>query len=416
MPSINRLEVQLKNYIKDMIYAESLIARLSILIIATIVLFIRRTDSFINPQFWAEDGPVFFLQQYENGLSTITQPYAGYLHLIPRLIAFISELFFPYSLVPFVYTFMSFVITLFVINAIFSRRLNIKYKGLFSLALVLIPHYGNEVFMNVTNIQWILCVLLVTTAMKEEPNYVYGNLKTQYVFDIITTTLCGLTGPFLIFIMPLFAWKWFQNKNKYNSIIIFAVGIILIVQLSLIPFETVELRSSYINLDLNAYGQIIGTKIFGGLFLGRLANSISPFLLSAVYFSLVVTLVLHSPHKRKFIIFFLYIHLVILLAVFYKFKATPEILIPPENGTRYFYLPYIMIVWSLVIALEEIKNWKKALILIALLCVFFSALTSNFRSSYIDFNWLFYSKNIGKEDIVIPINPKGWQIYVKARK
>lgn len=140
-------------------------------------------------------------------------------------------------------------------------------------------------FMNATSIQWILWIPLVITAMSEEPGEAYGDLKTQYASDILTITLCGLTGPFLIFLMPLFTWKWFQKKNRYNSIIMLVISLILIVQLSVILTQTVELQSSQINLGLLIDSKVIGTKIFGGLFLGSLASFVNPFFLSAMYFT-----------------------------------------------------------------------------------------------------------------------------------
>lgn len=105
-----------------------------------------------------------------------------------------------------------------------------------------------------------------------------------------------------------------------------------------------------------------------------------------------------------------------MLAAIYRFKANPEVLIPPENGARYFYVPYAMVAWSLIVVLEEIENRKRILAIIGLLCIASSALTSNFASHFIDYNWLFYSKGIGNKDIVIPINPPGWQINIKAGK
>ena len=270
--------------------------------------------------------------------------------------------------------------------------------------------------MSATNIQWILCILLIITAISEEPSCIYGNPRNQYISDIARIIICGLTGPFLIFLVPVFAWKWFRKTNRYNSVVILIVGLILIIQLSVISFETIELQSSHLNLDAGIYSGVIGTKTFGGLFLGSLANSINPFFLCAMYFALLGIIVSSSSHKRKLMILFLYIQLFFLLAAIYRFKAKPEVLIPPENGARYFYVPYAMVAWSLIVVLEEIENRKRILAIIGLLCIASSALTSNFASHFIDYNWLFYSKGIGNKDIVIPINPPGWQINIKAGK
>ena len=59
--------------------------------LAATALFLRKPNTFYNPQFWAEDLPVFCLQQREHGWTSILTPHAGYLHLIPRLTAIIAQ-------------------------------------------------------------------------------------------------------------------------------------------------------------------------------------------------------------------------------------------------------------------------------------------------------------------------------------
>ena len=46
----------------------------------------------------------------------------------------------------------------------------------------------------------------------------------------------------------------------------------------------------------------------------------------------------------------------------------------------------------------------------------FASFTSGFRNKPLkDYNWNFYSELIEKKDVIIPINPEGWKINVKAR-
>jgi hypothetical protein len=91
------------------------------------------------------------------------------------------------------------------------------------------------------------------------------------------------------------------------------------------------------------------------------------------------------------------------------------VLLPVGGGQRYFYIPYIMVAWSLIALLGE-KIWKNILITIVLISILISSLTSRFHSrKFIDYNWKLYSKLIGSKDVVIPINPEGWTIPIKAR-
>jgi hypothetical protein len=403
---------QVKLYLTERLNSDSRSSALLVLSVAALILFIRKTDSFINPQFWAEDGAIFFLQQYENGPSALFQEYAGYLNLVPRLIALIADLFFPYSAIPAFYNYSSLLLTLCVLLSIFSPRFKVKHKPLIALTIVLIPHYTNEVFLTITNLQWILALMLIVVLLKEKPDHRYGNIIVQYAFDLATIIICGLTGPFLIFLAPFYVWKWVTDKNRYNSVILIAVVAVSSIQLGFIASASTPPQDTVINLK--AYSAVIGHRLFGNLFLGYIIGSqISHYVLSFLY--LVTLILIVRLAKERFIFFCISIHLVLLLATFYKFKADPEILFPPANGPRYFYLPYIMLAWSLIALLGQQGKWKNTLLTIALTFILISSLTSRFHSApFIDYKWRLYSKSIGKEDAVIPINPKGWQIHIRA--
>jgi hypothetical protein len=67
--------------------SRSLRLPLTIALCLAIILY-RKWDSFVNPQFWAEDGAIFFQGAHELGWSSILRPYAGYHHFLQRLLAY----------------------------------------------------------------------------------------------------------------------------------------------------------------------------------------------------------------------------------------------------------------------------------------------------------------------------------------
>src|SRR5260370_35293416 len=72
-----------------------------------ILLILRRPDCVTNPQFWAEDGNLFFRWQLLYGLKAcLFLPYNGYLCVMQRLIA-ASASWFPVYYVPLVYAICS---------------------------------------------------------------------------------------------------------------------------------------------------------------------------------------------------------------------------------------------------------------------------------------------------------------------
>ena len=287
-----------------------------------------------------------------------------------------------------------------------------------ALVIVFVPHYTNEVFMTITNIQWILSILPIILLMKEKPNYRYGNIYVQFAFDFMVIIFCGLTGPFLIFLTPFFAWKWFNNKNLYNFSIVSVAVIVALIQLGFIEFTSTSklLENPSLALFLKANSAVLGQKFFGGLFLGRIrVYKINPYFLSLLYFCLIFVILRFSLIKNKFVITCLGIQLIIIIVVFYKFRATPEVLIPSGSGMRYFHIPSIMIAWSLIALLEEKEEWKRNLTKMLLILILISSLKSGFHSTkFIDYDWKRYSQLIGKEDVVIPINPKGWEFKLKG--
>jgi hypothetical protein len=395
--------------------ADSPFAKTLILIAIALALFARRPDAFISPQFWAEDGPIFFLQQYQYGASAIATPTAGYLLLIPRLIAFFSQTFFDYAHIPRIYSLSSLTATLLVASSILSPRLRIKYKGLLALSLVLIPHYGNEVFLTITNIQWISCLLLVLVILKCKPDRQYGHVAMQQAADIFAIIIIGLTGPFLVVLLPLFLWKWKRESSKYNCLIAAIALLISAIQLTIIFSHSSNSGLSTLDLDIKALSAFLGFKVFGGLYLGSLASFLNRHLLTVLYIISIFAIIKANPPQSNLIYYCLYAHFAF-LAVSLLRDGGPTALLPKANGLRYLYIPYVMIAWCLIIELEGANKRIKIAAITLLAMILFSSITSKFQTSYIDYNWHYYSQKIGKEELSIPINPKGWQINIKPGK
>ena len=53
--------------------------------LVALLMFVRRPDHWLDPQFFQEDG-VFFEQNYHHGWSAFFLPYAGYLCMVMRLV------------------------------------------------------------------------------------------------------------------------------------------------------------------------------------------------------------------------------------------------------------------------------------------------------------------------------------------
>lgn len=104
---------------------------------------------------WAEDGRIFLGQSLSMGHRALWQPYGGYLHTIPRLIAWVGEAL-PLRLIPVLYGLSSTLIAAICI-VLFSEGLRrwLKYPPTrMILILVLVASYGaaDEIDGNLANL------------------------------------------------------------------------------------------------------------------------------------------------------------------------------------------------------------------------------------------------------------------------
>lgn len=393
-----------------------------VLMIAVAILFVRKTDAFVHPQFWAEDGTVFFQDQVNQGFSAIVKPFAGYLNLVSRLIALMADAFFPYSAAPAVYDYSSLLAVLVVILNIYSPRLVMDNKALLSLSIVLVPHFGNEVFMNAANVNWILAVLLLVVLFKEAPDRRFGNLALQVVSDVTAMVLCGFSGPLIVFLSPFFVWRFYIQKSRCN-LCLAVVAVLIAATQSVFVSRQNSLIAEVLQPGVPAvdYWSVAGQRLFGNLFLGStLPFCLNPYILcgcGVLVLSSVVRLGVQCGKGRQIFVFLAFSAMIV-LTTFLKFKPFLDELLSPENGARYFYVPYVMFTWALILCLNKRRKQESAMAGFLLVVILFSSLASGFHSQPLkDFHWSQYSRLISKNHkTIIPINPPGWRLDVTARK
>ncbi|MCX6952049.1 MAG: hypothetical protein NTV51_07765, partial [Verrucomicrobia bacterium] len=135
------------------------------LVVCAGILVARRPELFLHPQFWAEDGTLFFAEGWTHGARTLLMPYAGYLHTAQRLVTLLALLFDP-RWAPAIFVGGASALTLYVAARTQSSRLPFRPQVAFALAVVLVPD-AFEVLLFLVNIQWVLAgglLLLLVSA------------------------------------------------------------------------------------------------------------------------------------------------------------------------------------------------------------------------------------------------------------
>jgi len=423
-------------------FYQSNAVRVFTLVAVAFILFLRKPDALFFPQFWAEDGAIFFKQAYETGLSSFITPYAGYLHFIPRCVA-LGALAFSPAFAPAIYNFAALLLTVMVGAKILSRRLNLPYKPLLALALVCIPHSG-EVFLTITNIQWFTAVLLLVLVLQDAPE-----TAAQSISDFIILIAVGLSGPFIVALAPLFFFRLLRNtpRRAYDGWLYAVVIALCLIQggfvLSTMPAPpTADASGSTIEL-ISGWCGVIKSKVFEHLLMGGRSVMPSPFfwlytwgfvfllwqllvMASVVLVTRGAWLELKSKTKlnqQRMIV--VAAGLLLMAAVIYKLSRHPETLNPLGNGDRYFYLPRLMVIWFLITCLQlrHRGKWGAAVLLASVAATIWLATngwTSGFgfqSAPYQPLNWEKYSPAIESgQPVTIPINPPGWFVTLNGAK
>ena len=103
-----------------------------------LLLFARRPDALLNAQFWAEDGVIFFHSALLDGVHSLLVPYSGYVHVIPRLVAF-AALALPFAFQPLAYDVAALAIAAGVLTLFVSRAYRYLVHSDLARAAIVIP-------------------------------------------------------------------------------------------------------------------------------------------------------------------------------------------------------------------------------------------------------------------------------------
>lgn len=132
------------------------------LIVVTVTLttlLVRGNYSFTSGRYlWAEDGYIFFNHARTGGFWTVTRPYAGYLHVLPRLVAWLSS-GLPLSFQPLVYSGAWVAALIVMVATIATRGRAMGMDATTVCGLVFLCAFqpaAGEMFFNLTIAQWLL--------------------------------------------------------------------------------------------------------------------------------------------------------------------------------------------------------------------------------------------------------------------
>lgn len=316
------------------------------------LLALRKPWALHTPQLWAEDGSIFLVQAEQMGLGAWFEPYNGYLHLLPRLIAWFAPLVADVAWWPAIYNTCAFALNVAVFVRLASPRIALPAKPGLMLAFVLVAGTG-EVLINVTNVQWVTAFLLLLQLFAVRPATV-----AQRIGDLAILLVVGLNGPFAIVFFPLFAWRAWRERTPDPALAAGAVAVCAAVQgmLLLRTGPGLHLEGAAAPFQPLAALSILGSRLVTWPLLGPEAVLAWPRGVHAAL-GLVVLVALPAwalrrdarlPIRALIVAAFVFIT----VASLYRVRADTWARDDLWNGDRYFYLPRVLLAWLLVWELD----------------------------------------------------------------
>lgn len=369
---------------------------------ALVILVVRRPDAFLLPQFWAEDF-LFLIEAERHGLASLLMPRAGYLHLIPRTLAWLATPLDP-SLQPAFFLAGSLGVLAAVMAACLSSRHDLPAKPALALAVVLVPHTG-EVFFNPTNAQWFAALALLLLVFKRDPTR-----PLEWLVDATTVLFAGLSGPFVLFLLPLFAFRTWSRRTRASTLLLAAVAGTACLQgwqLAHAPTEP-ELQGMFsaINLAANVSLRLPLTLVLGaaaGTAPGRPAVIAAG---AALLLLLALAVVRARRHRTEMFLILAFIATILAVTAVRK-RFDLWMFGDTWNGDRYYFIPKIGLIW---IALLLATDRERPLARIAATAVVAVGLLLNAPlyhfKPYIDYGWYAQCADIraGKK-VTVKTNP-----------
>lgn len=159
------------------------------LIFFMFLLFLRNTGAFLTPQFFVEDGSIFFQQSFDYEWKSLLLPYAGYLHTLPRLTALVASVF-PYEIQPAIFLSMTFLVILLVAYFISKIKQNLIDWRLALIGVAFVPVLSVIFFHTAAHMWfcWLFLFFLIIRSEDPKPSW------SIYTF----AALSSVTGPFIV--------------------------------------------------------------------------------------------------------------------------------------------------------------------------------------------------------------------------
>ncbi|HKW18099.1 MAG TPA: hypothetical protein VJO35_11395 [Terriglobales bacterium] len=409
-------------------------ARFHLLVFAAgfLLVFARRPDAILNPQFFAEEGSFFYRDAYQLGLHSLVLAYGGYFHSLLRVVALLAQLV-PLAWAPLLMTLAAITVQLLPVNVFLSSRfsrISFPVRVFAGLVYLALPN-SYEIHANATNFQshqaLLTCLLLLAQPAQN---------KFWKWFDAITMVLTSVSSPAGLFLLPVAALMWWYQGEIWSAACfgfllpgtaIQSISVLLHWhgrQAAHLGFSgSPVLNGGTLGVNFHYFAGIFGRQIFFSSLLGL--NSQSWLLRShwllliemascAVGFGFLLYALRSAPIELK--LFILFEYAVLALELLNPLAGPPDRpqwfwLNIPGCGNRYYFAPMLAFLAAVLFVAIQKKSPRAlrccAALLLALLPI---GVCRDFRyPPFVDLKFRVFAQRFQNAapgtKVIIPINP-----------
>jgi hypothetical protein len=400
----------------------------AVFLLAYAVSISRRPDAILRAQFFAEDGHVWFADAYNRGwYPALFQAHTGYFQTLPRLGAAIA-LLAPFSLAPLVLNLIAFAVQALPANLLLSSRLepwgNLRFRAALAGIYLALPNCA-ELSYGITESQWLLALCAFLLLSASPPGGIAGK-----AIDLAILMLCGLTGPFCIFLTPIALFMAWWQRDRWHWLTAGCLAALCLVQAwALLVVDPTGRPHLTLGVSPALLARILAGQIYLGVLLGDngLATSTSPRLLFVFVFAAIagttivaVCLSRSAMPMKLFVLFSTAILAALLVSPVTPANVSAWESLASASGAHYWFFPSLAFAWSLLWCLYSRVKTLKVISYVLLIFMCFGIVRAWVRPPFIDLHFArdaqrFETASPGTA-VVFPENPQGWDIRLVKRQ
>jgi hypothetical protein len=393
---------------------------------AVALVFSRQPDALLHPQFFAEDGTVWYANAYNHGwFKALFQAQDGYFQTLPRLAAALA-LFVPLSLAPAVMNLVGLFFQVLPVPLLLSSRLSswgsLPLRAMLAITYLALPNSA-ELNVSIEEGQWHLALAACLVLLCVAPG-----TRAWKLFDVGVLILCGLTGPFAILLLPIagvLLWMRHESLMRWYLGVLTCCAAIQLYALLTMPRDHWPLGASLGGLMRIVAGQVYVGAILGSN--GLSAQKVPAFIVLIFVTGTLLLLYCFLRASAEWKLFLLFSAIVLAAALAHPFTprlrpgSTSWSVLAGTPGIRYWFFPTLAFAWTIVWYLLSPPAPKvRRLTGAALMALMLIGIARDWRIPprkdlrFADCAQAFEASPSGTV-MVIPENPDGWTLRLVKR-